>query len=370
MATNVLNKPISETIADVKARVEATNPIDRRSPLARFVFRLSSTGEAKLQPLRADNISQVDLVPANIELSELALDQLLQRLNYPRKLLDRLPVNNCMLDINYLMQSLGDDRMALIRMIEGDTARAILGSRYTPLDDLMLFEVCADFLEGATVRYESFGPLSTHLTVTWAPETEEEYKQGLHRGIHIANSEVGMRSITIGAVVYREVCSNVLPAVGLGPGGGEGTDGKFYNNSQSKGKHDLKGAIQGTVEAGWRFYHQGDPNILRDFVRDAISDSRSQYEGVMARWREGLTQMVSEPIAAIESLADSNDLTSDQLKRVLMGWSEEKAESGPDFANSVTGIVNGFTRAAQGYDDAEERYKIQVAGASGFAYLT
>ena len=368
MTTKVLDKPISETIAAVKAHVEATNPIDRRSPLSRFVFLLSSTGEAKLQALRPDSPSQVTMMP-DIQLSELALDQLLQRLNFPKKLMERLPPHNTMLDVNYLMQSLGDDRMALIRMIEGDTARAILGSRYTPMDDLMLFEVCSDFLEGATVRYESFGPLSTHLTVTWAPETEEEYKQGLHRGIHIANSEVGLRSITIGAVVYRDVCSNILPAVGLGPGGGIGTDGKIYNNSESKGKHDLKRAQQGTVEAGWRFYHQGDPNILRDFVKDAISDSRSQYEGVMARWREGLTQMVADPIAAIEKLADTNDLTADQLKRILMGWSEEKAESGADFANSVTGVVNGFTRAALGYDDAEERYKIQVAGASGFIYL-
>jgi hypothetical protein len=56
--------------------------------------------------------------------------------------------------------------------------------------------------------------MATHISVPWPADSHE----GRSDGIHIANSEVGVRSVTNQAIVYRPACANILPALGRGDG--------------------------------------------------------------------------------------------------------------------------------------------------------
>lgn len=69
-----------------------------------------------------------------------------------------------------------------------------------------------------------------------------------------------------------------------------------------------------------------------------------------------MNKPIAETIEALKArVVDSNPID------------RRSAKKDPDGMDG--GIVNGFTRAAQGFADPEERYKIEVAGASGFIHL-
>ena len=351
-------KPFQETLDRTRQRLAELNPEDRRTRLDLFAFVFpgqEASASPALVPLGNGALPQA------IMLSPFALGQLLEKVGYPKKLLEALPGKAVQFDVNWLLQHGLEDRMSLIRVVKGNTARAILGSRYTPLDDFQLLEAAAPYLEGAVVRYEGFGELSTHITVTWPAEQEG----GLERGLHLANSEVGVRAITIEAVAWRVVCGNVLPAIG-----GNGDDsfyesgGRYFRRVRA-GAHDLTGGREGTVKAGWRFIHTGDPQRLVAFVQDAIADTKRQYDTLLARWRGALQAQLPDPLGAMEGMVREGDLTSDQFKRLLEAWAEEKSE----FGNSVAGVTNAFTRAAQAEIDPEERYRLQALGTASLRTL-
>jgi len=314
-------------------------------------------------------------MPSAIKLSSLAEKQLLARVGYPHKLAGVLPSQNVMMDVNWLLQNTTKERMGMLRLVHGDEARAVLGSQYQPLDDLELMSILTEFLPGAEVRYHSFGPVSTHMTITWAGGVRLQRhalpRTGtVRRGLHVMNSEVGMRAISIEGIIWRDVCSNVMPAVGFGGGDNSGigtttdSSGRIYIRSDKRGR-----ALQGSKQGGWRFVHRGDPNALRAFVRDAVEDSKMEFEGLLGQWRESMDKIVDNATDAIAAVSKAEHLTADDLAKVLVGYGEEKAQSGEQWADSVLGIANSFTRAAMGYTDPEERYAIQVAGRQALVHL-
>lgn len=71
----------------------------------------------------------------------------------------------------------------------------------------------------------------------------------------------------------------------------------------------------------------------------------------------------------IEAVVNANSLSKDDLLAAMAAYGEEKAISGSDFSDSVTGIANAFTRAANLMENNEDRYRMQVAGASTFVYV-
>jgi len=335
-----MTKTFDEVVAEARQRTVELNPVDRWSSLDRFEF-LPSEGENRLAYLKPLEGTSPGL--PSLQLSEHALRQLMGRVDYPVKLLDRLPARLNHLSVNWLLQHYLGEREALIRTVRGDMARAVLGSRYTPLDDLELLTLAAPYMEGALVRWEAFGELATHISVSWPAEVQD----GLERGIHIANSEVGVRSVTIQAILYRSACANILPALG----GGDGEDIYRRRSPFNRNRAQL-----GTMAGGWRFIHTGDKDRLTAFVRDAIEDTRRQYDALLARYRAGLEKEI-DAIGAIEELSKEGDLTREQMKRTLEAFAQE-------YSPTVTGVANAFTRAARYEEDPEERYYMQSLGAA------
>ncbi len=360
----LLEQPFNEMVEQVADRVKETNPIDRQTLMQKLAFKKDKDkGIWILEPLAGHDGLQ--LTP-DIEMSDHALRQFMGLVDYKADLLEKLPSEFVFNDVNYLMQYAVPKKSAFIRLIHGNQARAILGGRFTPMDDLELLSICSDFLEGGVVRFHSFGDFSSHITVTFPDETRDD---GVEPGLHIANSEVGSRAITIQAVLFRKICANVLPRVDMGGSDfGVGKNGAIYT-SGSGGDSHYGNARKGVIESGWRFIHQGDANRLRAFVSDAISDVRNSHEVMIERWRDGLLKRIEDAAKAIETVSKGNKLTQEQMRAVLNAHAEEREVSGGAFANGVTGIVNGFTRAANGQEHAEDRYRLQIAGASGYTYL-
>ena len=95
---------------------------------------------------------------------------------------------------------------------KGEALRGVLTERYTRLDNLDLFAAISP-------------ALSSEYQVDWFVLTDESlhlrfYDARLYRdalpgdrlmaGVHISNSEVGKRSVTVDSLVYRVVCTNGL----------------------------------------------------------------------------------------------------------------------------------------------------------------
>ena len=356
-------EPIISAVEKAERKVALLDPIDHRNRIEHFMFDIIDPEEARVKyalvPLMPDN-GPTALTGKPLMLSPHAMRQLCERLHMPIKFVRRLESMKAHkllgINLNMLMQH-GKTGMAMFRTINsqnGETARtvrAVLGSQYQPLDDLDLLTVAAPYLEGAEIAFSSFDDMGTHITAIWP---EEVNATGLMRGVHIANSEVGLRAISIEAVAYRPKCANILPALGLGGmGDGEQAMGGGRPIYRSRNR-----AFTGDATYGWRLIHRGDTNRLQAFVADAIADVSRQYEGVVARWQQGLTEMIDDPIGALSEIADAKQLTVDQYKASLTAW----AETRPDFGDCRTGLVNAFTLAAQNEENADDRYAMQIAG--------
>ncbi len=331
-------RTFDEAAAEAQRRTVELSPVDRWSSLDKFEF-LPTEGENKRAYLKPLEGMPLGLPP--LQLSEHALRQLMGRVDYPVKLLDRLPAKLNHLSVNWLLQHYLAEREALIRTVRGNIARAVLGSRYTPLDDAELLTLATPYMEGALVRWEAFGELATHISVSWPTDSQD----GLERGVHIANSEVGVRSVTIQAILYRPACANILPALG----GGDGEDIYRRRSPFNRNRAQL-----GSMAGGWRFIHTGDKDRLAAFVKDAIEDTRRQYDALLARYRAGLEKEI-DAIGAIEGLSKESDLTREQMKRTLEAFAQE-------YSPTVTGVANALTRAARYEEDPEERYHMQSLG--------
>jgi hypothetical protein len=227
-----------EFLTKVEERHSNLSPLDIYANIQRFQF-VAEEGTATLSPLNVENPDsigdpQTDFLPKRLEdltLSVHAHKQLCALLDVPYAFLGRCPQNLQYLLMNYFIQHVprsgipqsggGYDKEVMLRTIRETQVRAIMSERYTPFDDEKLFPLVEPCLPVASatqtgvkdteVEWYSFDDYSTHIRLT-RKETYEEIKVGdaVQKGIHITNSEVGVRSVTIQAVVIRLVCKNGL----------------------------------------------------------------------------------------------------------------------------------------------------------------
>ena len=103
-------------------------------------------------------------------------------------------------------------RQWLIR-VKADTARGILSERYTRLNNADVLECLGPVLAQTPFQVGWFAVTdeSLHLRL-FDPRLSREVLPGdrVVAGLHIGNSEVGKRAITVDALVYRLVCKNGL----------------------------------------------------------------------------------------------------------------------------------------------------------------
>lgn len=215
----------------------------------------------------------------------------------------------------------------------GGTLRAVLSERYSPLDNTTLMECLTPMLD-SRYRVDWFGlsDESLHLRVI-DPERTREVLPGddLSVGIHIANSEVGFRAVSVDALVYRLVCTNGLIRL-------------------VKGKSLLR----------QRHIHLAQPRFVAA-LEEAIANALGEAEGFIEQLRRTTAQPVSDVESTLERIGEQWNLsenTRNAVKGALLG-------ERPDQQETVYGLVNAFTNAAHHLPD-DDRYDLEVlAGQNG-----
>jgi hypothetical protein len=158
--------------------------------------------------------------PRGLAPTHWATTQLCQRLSIPTAYYRRCPLSLQDDQVNYWMhreaETATNSRQEkperwLLRAKE-DSLRGILSERYAKMNNTDVFQSLEPLVQS---QYE----------VTWLAITEETWHLRLVdprlsrdvlpgdrviAGLHIANSEVGKRSVTVDALVYRLVCQNGL----------------------------------------------------------------------------------------------------------------------------------------------------------------
>lgn len=254
-------------------------------------------------------------------LNEHSLHQMLGRLDFPVRFYNRLPAGLQFQNVNWLVQNGAYEKDVLLRVQDENRVRALLSGRFESFDHLELLRLLGDFVGDATVRWQHLDDEVLHLSLSY-PNTATEVKVGdvVETGVHISNSEVGMRSVTVCAYVYRLKCSN--------------------------------GVIGRDSGSQYRFRHTGDGDKLRQAVQAAMSDVWMNAQGIVAKYKQALQEMVDRPIDAIESVSKDRGLTQDEFKRVLESFNEEPGRTRFELSQA-------FSRAAQVMESAERSFELQ-----------
>lgn len=221
---------------------------------------------------------------APLALREQAFDQLGARCAFPGTYLRALPIKLAIAAVNYHLTR--DRKPALLRTA-GNEVRAIFSDRYAALDDELVLEIVSDALRAtgmhadATVRAVSTGP-STVMRLTF-PSESLAVKRGdiIECGVDLANSEIGLRSVSITPVTYRLICTN--------------------------------GARAWSSDATKRLRHIGDPVRLRDAVREAIPLALAEARGDLQRWKKSVSMMIDDALEEVESLRSFGATSADVL---------------------------------------------------------
>jgi len=210
---------------------------------------------------------------------------------------------------------------------KGESLRAVLTDRYTPIDNRMLVQCLRRTLPPRLqIQWISVDDESFHLRL-FDPELRIEVRDGdpLMAGLHISNSEVGKRSVTIDSIVYRQVCTNGLIRLVKGK---SILQQRHIAVSPAHFIALLKRAMLQAVIASHEFLEQ-----MAWSSREPIRDVETEMKNLVSDWH--LSQVFVEKVE-------------------LCLLHEERANQ-----ENLFGLVNALTRAAQNLD-AEQRYDMEV----------
>jgi len=215
----------------------------------------------------------------------------------------------------------------LLRGKEG-TVRAVLSDRYAPLDNADLLATLTPLLEGRfEVKTLLLTPESLHLRLV-DPRLAREVlpDDRLMVGLHVANSEVGRRSVTVDALVYRLVCQNGLIRLVKG-------------RSLLRQRH-----------VSW------DRPRFQDALSRSLSEAITAGAGLIERLSLATRMPVPDVEGVILALSRQAGLTQrvqDGVRRALLATAAPQQET-------VYGFVQALTLTAQDLPP-DDRYDLEVA---------
>ncbi len=214
----------------------------------------------------------------------------------------------------------------LLRARHG-SLRAILSERYSPLDNPELLKCLAPFWqEHFRVDWFALGDESLHLRVIDPALVMEGLPQDdLMAGVHISNSEVGKRAVTVDAMVFRLVCSNGLIR-------------------QVKGKSLLR---QRHIHITHKRFHEQFEGAVREGMNIAA--------GFMSQLALTARQPVQDVEETLKRLGERWHLGQGVQEMALHAMRQEART----VQETVYGLVNGLTRAAQDLS-MDHRYDLEV----------
>lgn len=218
----------------------------------------------------------------------------------------------------------------LLRARHGEL-RGVLSERYARLDNDALMLCLRQLLtNNANARFQVgwFGLTdeSLHLRLVDTTIGRDVLRDDrLMAGIHIANSEVGKRAVTVDALIFRLICQNGLI--------------RLVN-----GRSLLR-----------RRHVSLDPNSFARTLEDAVSEAMKAAFDFMERLVLASRQPIGDVETAIKRLGrywSLTDATQQQVQATLLREPSGQHEM-------LYGLVNAFTYVAQSLPD-DDRYHLEV----------
>lgn len=209
---------------------------------------------------------------------------------------------------------------------KGGTVRGILSPRYAKLDNRQLLEALFPILAGTgyQVRMLDVSPEAFHLRLV-DPVISRDVLPGdrLQIGIHLANSEVGLRAVTVDALVYRLVCTNGLIR-------------RIAGKSLMKQRH--------IAVASERFQQ-----TLENALKEAILVAKTFLEQMALT----IKVPVPQPLMAIATLGEIWELSQAVQDQIASRLLREQP------TDTLYGLINAITGTAQQYG-MEERFQLET----------
>ncbi len=201
----------------------------------------------------------------------------------------------------------------LLRAKEGQV-RGILSQRYVRLDNRQLLDCLHPLLQS---RYE----------VKSLALTEESLHPNdrLVVGLHVANSEVGRRAVSVDALVYRLVCANGLIKL-----------------------------VRGRSLLRHRHVSWDEPRFAASLER-ALGEALTAGAGLIEQLSWAARTPVTDVDGTLAALVHQGSLTQDlreKVRRALLGTPPSQQET-------AYGLVNALTFVAQGLCP-DDRYDLEV----------
>ncbi len=240
-------------------------------------------------------------------LSDLATTEMCGRLDIPVKYFRRIPEKMKAFVANYDLTRL-QDKSFLVRG-RGEWVRAFLSSEYVAYNNAEIAETVESLLGKGDVSIKSFVLEETHMFLKVVSEEIWDAESGLKAGIMIGNSEVGMGSVSVEPFVFRKPCTNDLIV------------------SQEKS-----------------FRHAHIHLTAYELTRrmaEAVSEGFKVSSEVLNTFLKAREVKVVDPLEVIRKIAEERQFSQKLTDQVVSGYLAE-----PE-ANWF-GVINAFTRAAQG----------------------
>ncbi len=269
--------------------------------------------------------------PHGLALTPWATAQMCQRLGMPTGYFRRCPTHLQDSQFNHWVQRTDGHRRErwLLRTRE-DSLRGVLTERYAPLDNADILEILAPMLEPHyEVRWFALSDESMHLRVV-DPRLARDVlpNDRLIAGIHLANSEVGKRAVTVDALVFRLVCSNGLVRLVKGAS-------LLYQRHLSWSKPRFEAELQRAVREAL-LHGVGFIERLSWATQEHLPDVDGTLRMLGSRWNWGETLQT-------------------RVRESLKAEPRTQQET-------LYGLVNAVTQAAQELP-ADDRYDLEVLAA-------
>ena len=284
-------------------------------------------GEGNLCSSRLDRF----LYPKGLSPTPWATSQLCSRLGIPTAYFKRCPTWLRDVQANHFLHKepertlnrSGFSQERWLLRAKGDVLRGVLSDRYAKLNNADALCTLKPLVEDRfEVQWLALTDESFHLRLT-DPRLSRDILPGdrVMAGIHVANSEVGKRSVTVDALVYRLVCQNGLIRL-------------------VKGKSLLHQRHVGLT-----------PAHLQASLGRALEDALIQSAGFMERMSWATREHLGEVEKTLETLPFSQTLR-ETVKASLLAEPKGQQET-------LYGLINALTFTAQSLEP-DERYALEA----------
>lgn len=241
------------------------------------------------------------------DLSDHATAQLCQRLEIPVPYYRRLPGEMKAAVANYDLRRF-DSRSYLLRG-KGEWIKAFLSGEYIAYDNRQIAETVNSLLGTGAIEIRSFVLEETNMYLKLVSEEIVDHGMGLKAGIMIGNSEVGLGSVSVEPFVFRKPCTNDLIV---------------------------------SREKSFRHAHVHlTSRELTCRMGEAVGEAFTVASSVLDSFVKTHEEAVPDPLEVIRKLAQDRQMSQKFTDQAVSGY---LAEPEP----TRFGVINAFTRAAQG----------------------